>query len=287
MRTQDVHFHSGPRLRLAGRLYLPDAGRDLHAGAVFCLGFGGVKEGTPVGLCTAMAEAGYTMLSFDYRGFGGSEGERALLLPQEQVEDAISALEYLATQVPGVDPARIGLYGTSFGGGIAALAATRSPRVKALVMSVPVTSGSNWLRSINRWYEFREMKERTLAALARKVATGEIEMGERLEIMVPDPLSLVRYSEKTPIAIESGWHVLHHEPIEQAHKLTMPVCMFGAEDDTLVPFEQTTSFFERVPTEKRLEVFPVGNHWCVYDDALPRVAQVTQEWFGRHLGAAR
>lgn len=66
------------------------------------------------------------MMSFDYRGFGASEGVPSLLLPQDQVEDTVTAVEYLATQVPNIDPARIGLYGTSFGGGIAAIAATRA-----------------------------------------------------------------------------------------------------------------------------------------------------------------
>ena len=41
--TRDIWFHSGPRLKLSGRLYLPDPSNDLRAGAVFCLGFGGVQ----------------------------------------------------------------------------------------------------------------------------------------------------------------------------------------------------------------------------------------------------
>jgi uncharacterized protein len=283
MRTQDFHFFSGPRLKLAGRMYLPDPQDDLHAGGVFCVGFGGVKEWTPVGLCTLLAEQGYTMLSFDYRGFGGSEGERARLLPQEQVEDAVCALEYLATQVPNIDPRRIGIFGTSFGGGIAALAAVHSPRARALVMSVPVTSGSRWLKSISRWYEYRDIQQRALAAIARKAATGEIEMAERLDIMVPDPGCMVRYAEKTPITLETAYHVAHHEPVEHAHKLAVPMLLFAAQDDTNVPYDQAKDFFDRVPAEKRMETFPVGNHWCVYEEQLPRVAQLTRVWFEDHL----
>ena len=282
--TRDIWFHSGPRLKLSGRLYLPDPSNDLRAGAVFCLGFGGVKEGTPVGLCQALAEAGFTMLSFDYRGFGASEGERALLLPQEQVEDAVAALEYLATQVPGVDPQRIGLYGTSFGGGIAALAAARSPRPRAVVLSVPVMSGSQWMQSVHRWYEFREIRRRGLAAVAHKAATGEVELCERLDIMAPEPQSLVRYAEKTPISMETVWHLLHHEPVDHAHRLTMPVFLFGADDDTVVPCDQTRQFFDRVTSEKQMEIFPAGNHWVVYDEGLPRVAEATARWFKQHMG---
>ena len=283
MRTQDLHFFSGPRLKLAARLYLPDPDKDLHAGGVFCVGFGGVKEWTPVGLCTLLAEQGYTMLSFDYRGFGGSEGERARLLPQEQVEDAVCALEYLATQVPNVDPRRIGIFGTSFGGGIAALAAVHSSRPRALVMSVPVTSGSQWLKSISRWCEYRDIQQRAIEAIAHKAATGEITMAERLDIMVPDPGCMVRYAQATPITLETAYHVANHEPVEHAHKLKVPVLVFAAEDDTNVPYDQAVAFFDRVPTAKHMETFPTGNHWCVYEEQLPRVAELTREWFGRHL----
>lgn len=284
--TRDVAFFSGPRLRLAGRLYLPDPARDRRAAIVFCHGFGGVKEGTPVGLCTRLADEGFTMFSFDYRGFGASEGERALLLPQEQVEDAVAALEFVATQVPGVDPARIGLYGTSFGGGIAALAAARSPRPCALMVSVPVLSGSQWMQSVHRWYEFRELRQRALAAIAHKAATGEVALCERLDIMAPEPQSLVRYAEKTPISLETVWHLLHHEPMEQAHRIRVPVFLFGADDDTVVPCDQTRQFFERVNTEKQMEIFPSGNHWVVYDEGLPRVAEMARAWFTRHMGLA-
>ncbi len=285
MRTQDFHFFSGPGLKLAGRLYLPDAGKASGAAAVFCVGFGGTKEWSPVGVCSLLAEAGTTMLSFDYRGFGGSEGQRARLLPQEQVEDTVCALEYLATQVPGVDPKRIGVFGTSFGGGIAALAAVYSPRPKALVMSVPVTSGSAWLRSISRWYEFRQIQQRAMDAIAHKAATGEIELVERLEIMVPDPGCLVRYAEKTPISAETAYHVLHHEPVDQVHRIRVPTCIFAAEDDTNVPYDQAVAFHDRLQVDKHLETFAVGNHWCVYEEHLPTVARVTQAWFDKHLGA--
>src|SRR5437868_8545025 len=117
MATKDLSFFSGPNCRLAARLYLQE-GRDRKAGIVFCHGFGGVKEGTPPGLSTLLAKHGYTVLTFDYRGFGASEGPRGRLVPVEQVEDAVHALALLSQRF-GLDPSRIGIYGTSFGGGIA------------------------------------------------------------------------------------------------------------------------------------------------------------------------
>ena len=63
------------------------------------------------------------VMVFDYRGFGGSGGEPGRLIPEEQIEDIRNALCYLESR-PDVDPSRLGLYGTSFGGGnVAATAA--------------------------------------------------------------------------------------------------------------------------------------------------------------------
>src|SRR6266850_2739839 len=151
MATKELSFFSGPKCRLAGRLYLPEAARDRKAGIVFCHGFGGAKEGTPPGLSALLAKHGYTVLTFDYRGFGASEGARGRLVPSEQVEDAVHALALLS-QRAGIEPKRIGIYGTSFGGGIAVMAARRSGIACAAVVAVPVTSGSQWLQSIMRWH---------------------------------------------------------------------------------------------------------------------------------------
>jgi hypothetical protein len=72
--------------------------------------------------------------------------------------------------------------------------------------------------------------------------------------------------------------------MDHAHRIQAPVYLFGADDDTVVPCDQTRQFYERVVTEKQLEIFPTGNHWVVYDEGLPRVAEATARWFKQHMG---
>ena len=285
MTIEDVSFFSGPGLRLAAQLYLPDPANDRGAGVVFCLGFGGVKEGTPVGLSTRLAAHGYTVLSFDYRGFGGSEGVRGRLVPNEQVEDATHALEFLAARA-GVEPHRIGLYGTSFGGGIALLAARRSDRARALVVTVPVVSGGDWLRSLCRGYEFQELEQRSRNAIAQKTLSGEIEMVDRFEIMIPDPVTRQIYQEPFPMALETFVHVLGHEPIAAAERIEIPVGVIGVTNDQLVPPSQSTQLFERLPGPKMLAMLDGDDHFAVYDPLLDQVAMRTIAWFDEHLAPA-
>lgn len=284
VKTKEVSFFSGPSLRMAGRMYLPEPEVDLRAGVLFCHGFGSVKEGVPVGLSTHLAKAGYTVMSFDYRGFGQSEGPRGLLSPAEQVEDALHAIEFLA-QCPNIDPTRIGLYGTSFGGGIAAIVAARSRWVRALVVTVPVMSGRQWLQSMTRRYEFVDLTSRAYEALAKKVATGEILMVDRSEIMLTDPVThetRIR-GRKIPISLETVHHLLHHEPLRHACDLRMPVLMNGLQNDTVVPFDQTEAFFSQLKGLRKLNTFDHSDHWAVYDVLLPQVAEETLAWFSEHV----
>jgi alpha-beta hydrolase superfamily lysophospholipase len=280
MPTEELTFFSGPGLRLAARLYVPDTPVDRKTGIVFCHGFGGVKEGTPPGLSTRLAQHGYSVLTFDYRGFGASEGSRGLLNPAEQIEDAVHAVEFLARR-SGID--RVGVYGTSFGGGIAVGAARRNPRVRCGVVTVPVVSGRLWLQSIMRWYEFQQVLSRAMEAIGSKTQTGEIEMADRFDIMIPDPLSQSLYQQPFPMAVETFFHVLNHDPLADAPALDRPFAVIGVEDDPLVPAQQAKDLFDNLGGPKELTVFQGTNHYAVYEDLLEKVFEKAAAWFDAHL----
>lgn len=90
---------------------------------------------------TFFAQHGYTCLSFDYRHFGHSEGHpRQLLEVSKQKEDWHKALAYIRS-LPEVDPEQVGIFGSSFGGGLVIMIAAEDPRVKATISQCPFTSG--------------------------------------------------------------------------------------------------------------------------------------------------
>ena len=59
-------------------------------------------------------EAGYMVMTFDYKGWGESEGARTRLAPYSRVTDVQAAMTFLSIQ-PEVDEDRLGIYGTSYG----------------------------------------------------------------------------------------------------------------------------------------------------------------------------
>lgn len=138
---KQVEFTSGG-LTLRGMVHLPDARAGSPAVVMFH-GFTGNRIGGeffPVKLSRALAGAGIASLRFDFAGSGESEGEFVDMSPLTELADARSALEFLARQ-EGVDAARLGVYGHSLGGMVAAMlledARLRSGAILAAVADLP------------------------------------------------------------------------------------------------------------------------------------------------------
>ena len=89
--------------------------------------------------------AGYTVLLPQYRGTGSSEGVLSLANSRE---DGAAAVAWLRGQgSAGVDPARIGVFGVSFGGWVALQTAAADADVRCAVALVPAdfgAIGSRW-----------------------------------------------------------------------------------------------------------------------------------------------
>jgi pimeloyl-ACP methyl ester carboxylesterase len=133
----DVAFpaHDGTTLR--GWLYRPDRAPGGGPGVVMSHGFSAVKEMVLDRYAELLAERGIAVLAYDHRGLGASDGEpRQLIDPWIQARDAMAALDRLAA-TDGVDPGRLGIWGSSFSAGGALVVGAIDDRVRAVVANVP------------------------------------------------------------------------------------------------------------------------------------------------------
>ncbi len=136
---ETVHFPAQDGARLEGWLLRPAGG---PAPLVIAApGLTGTKDAHLEPFARAFRAAGLAVLVFDYRSFGGSEGEpRHWVDPERQREDYEAALAFARRELgPSgrVDAARIALWGSSFSGGTALVCAARDPEIRAVVAQCP------------------------------------------------------------------------------------------------------------------------------------------------------
>jgi uncharacterized protein len=133
----DVEFaaHDGTTLR--GWLYLPRTGATPRPGIVMTHGFSATTEMALSSYAEVLCDGGLAVLVYDHRCLGASDGEpRQLVDPWAQAGDSIAALDWLEGR-DGIDPTRLGLWGSSFSGGHVLVVAAIDARVGAVVANIP------------------------------------------------------------------------------------------------------------------------------------------------------
>jgi dipeptidyl aminopeptidase/acylaminoacyl peptidase len=247
VKKQPVNFYS-EGVRLVGDIYYPDDATpsDTRAGIVPCHGYTGVKDIYLPDNARVLTEAGYVVLTFDYKGWGDSEGSRSRLAPYSRVADVQAALTFLGT-VPEVDAGRLGIYGTSYGGATVVWTGAIDARVKCVVSVVGIGNGARWMRSVRRPDEFHDLLERSEQDRVKRVLDGQSEFVKR-------------------------------EP--------RPVLFITTDDDRLVPPEESIQLYARAGEPKKLVMLHGYGHYEVYmEPAFGEVMQATLAWYRQYLPA--
>jgi dienelactone hydrolase len=162
---REVHFYS-EGVVCVGKLFLPDGYSEASKLPAVVLAPGSGKTGAfAEPYAEDLAMHGIVAMTFDYRGWGKSGGflyfgepvqwddrlrfsetttvmrvRRKRLEPMLQVTDIRNALTYIEGE-PGVDRARLGVWGTDLSGGHAVVVAGMDARVKAIVSELPMLAG--------------------------------------------------------------------------------------------------------------------------------------------------
>lgn len=120
--------------RVAATLHVPES--TPAPGVVMCHGFTGHRIEAHflfVKAARAFCDAGLSVLRFDFRGSGESDGRFVEMTVETEIADALAALEAMRRE-PTVDAERVAVLGLSLGGLVAACAAARDGGVSGLVL---------------------------------------------------------------------------------------------------------------------------------------------------------
>ena len=242
---------SSDGLKLAGVVRVPDGIQSGEKRPAFIVmhGFGTNMDCvTEIAADKMLSALGYVTMRFDMRGCGLSEGERGRIMCLEEVADASNALSYLQSH-PNVDPARIGMIGSSFGAAVAVYCGGVDPRVAAVISSGGWGDGERKFRgqhpSAEAWVRFTNM----LAEGKRhREQTGQALMVDRSDI-VPIPAHLRGNLPPNTIAAfpaETAQSMFEFRADDVIGKIApRPVLLLHSSLDSVTPTEQSIEMFKR------------------------------------------
>lgn len=301
---QDRSIRTAQGQTLAATVCLPD-GTPPSPGwpaVLLCQGLSGVRNLVLPQVAHTLASAGIATLRFDYTGHGESTGERGWIDPQARILDAGFALAALAG-TDGIDPARLGVYGHSYGGPVAVSLAAGDPRMRAVVSVSGPGSGADMLRAARpawSWVELRHRLERERAAVAQGAAPTIVGVDEILPFSPKFAAAYARLkaSQGGTSALDgvdglgsSTFYLatidamLRLEPATAAARLEHCATLFiSGEDDDTAPIETVAPVFAAVSGIKRWVLVPGADHNDLDSDpGLGRALMTVVDWFGEHL----
>ncbi|MEV6334644.1 alpha/beta fold hydrolase [Nocardia vinacea] len=289
----DVEFPSGA-VTLRGWLYRPEQASGQVPLVVMTHGFAGVKEWVAP-FAEVFSKAGLACLVYDHPGFGTSDGEpRFEVDPFAQIEGYRGAITF-AQALDGIDPERVGIWGTSFAGGHVLVVAATDRRVRAVVSQVPLTNG---------WANFRSLVPSIMlptghaAIAADRQARASGKPHQTIKAASDDPTELVaRYRglqlvdgqrPAGPDLAQRG-HPLQHRQVPvlcprsvPTPRITDTLLMIIADQDTLTPADIALHSYAEALEPKQLALIP-GPHFAVYEEQFQRASGVARDFLLANL----
>ena len=227
---------------------------------LLCHGFLSNKNSTTNRTLTGrLLDAGIATFRFDFFGQGGSEGPFERITLTAAVQQALTALELVGTK----GYTRIGLVGSSFGGLVAILAASRSASsghdLSAVALKCPVPDFPEMLR-----LEFGE------AGMERWKKGDEI----------PNITG-----GSTPVRLRFAFYddCLAYDAYKAAAQTQAPVLIVQGDRDEYVPLHQSRRLCDALKGRKRLEVLPGADHSFTKPEDFRRMIDLLADWMIEHL----
>lgn len=277
--TNDVSFISGGTTCSAWHIPASTDALTTSRGrpiVVMAHGFGGTRDTALPAFAAGFKEAGIDTFLFDYRGFGSSEGNpRQVVSCSRQRQDYHAAVDAVR-RLPGIDPGRIGLWGTSYSAGHVIVVAAQSPWVKAVVSLTPAIDGLATLKLIADSEGVGHLARLTVLGLADLV-NGVRDKDPRMVAVVgrPGSDSIITASgaeEAYTAAAGPTWrnetaarHALQvglNRPTSYAAKVRCPVLVQIGKADRVVPIKAARRMAAKIDMGVVKE-YPV-DHFDVY-----------------------
>lgn len=284
---------SSSGIRCRGWFFEPECRRSAGC-VVMAHGFGASPDGPLGRTARRFATAGIAAFAFDYRHFGASDGHpRELLDIERQLDDWNAAIAYVRTR-DDVDPALIGLWGSSLSGGQVLCVAAADRAIAAVVAQVPYTDGYSLARAAGLRHHMKMLPAIVLDSM--RAATGRPPfMISGLGAPGDSAAVQTRVSDtyETVLARAPSWsnrvnassvlQIYRFRPARIARQIRCPLLVVLSHRDHLAPAHVTMRAAQGLPYIE-LAMFPAQHFELYSGEIFERAVATETSFFLHHFG---
>lgn len=266
---------------------------------VMAHGFGGTRDSGLEPFAERFQAAGADVVVFDYRGFGDSDGS-----PRQSVNHWRHRADYRAVvaharSMPGIDPDRIVLWGSSYSGGHVVAVAAGDPRIAGVIAQGAAMDGLVATLEIVRYDGPRQLLRLVGHALLDLVAAA-LRRPPHLIPLIGAPGSV---AAMTAADVLSGYGAItgptfrnemqargillvsRNRPVTRARRLHMPLLLVIAERDTIAPVSAVERVARNAHGPVTVERLDVGHFDIYVGEPFARTVAAEVEFLGSLTGA--
>lgn len=241
------------------------------------------------------AQAGYAVVLFDYRYWGGSTGRpRELVSLQAQLDDWHTMLMHVA-QRKSIDNRKIVLWGISLSAGYVLEMASENKNIQAVMAHNPFVDGaesakqyplqmlSKALKVSSQDYMGAKvgMLPRTLPIVAENelcfVPTADAYQGYQ-SIIHPD------YYWSGEIPARVFFNFIRYRPIQNLRRIAVPVLYIASKNDSLIPLEISREAATNIAPYVEYHEWEMQHFDIYHGKWFEKAVSVQLEFLNQHIG---
>ncbi|MDW7584471.1 alpha/beta hydrolase [Acinetobacter baumannii] len=279
---------------IAADFYIPKT-NNKSAVIIMAHGFAGLRQFKLIQYAQRFAQAGYAVILFDYRYWGGSTGKpREMISINSQLEDWKTMIQYAST-CKFIDNRRIVLWGTSLSGGYALSLASELKNIQAIMVQIPYVDGAETakLYPLQRYPQALKLSSQDYMGSKMGLNPKRLPVVDQYKLcFMPTADSYYGYlSIVNPDYYWSGevparvfFNLMRYRPIQLVRQINTPVLFIAAQHDSLIPIESSREAATNIAPFVSYHEWDM-KHFDIYHGSWFEKAVTTQlEFLHQHIG---
>ncbi|MDN8222771.1 alpha/beta hydrolase [Acinetobacter baumannii] len=279
---------------IAADFYIPKT-NNKSAVIIMAHGFAGLRQFKLIQYAQRFAQAGYAVILFDYRYWGGSTGKpREMISINSQLEDWKTMIQYAST-CKFIDNRRIVLWGTSLSGGYALSLASELKNIQAIMVQIPYVDGAETakLYPLQRYPQALKLSSQDYMGSKMGLNPKRLPVVDQYKLcFMPTADSYYGYlSIVNPNYYWSGevparvfFNLMRYRPIQLVRQINIPVLFIAAQHDSLIPIESSREAATNIAPFVSYHEWDM-KHFDIYHGSWFEKAVTTQlEFLHQHIG---